>query len=101
MAVSQLGADTSISAWAWRSWLSGKFTRSMEQGSDFRRYESLKGKRFTAGALAAWAARLFYDGAQFNMFGRSFRMPTIGQTQDDPDVCLPWRDEINGKQRKG
>jgi hypothetical protein len=39
---------------------------------------------------------LFYDGVQFNMLGRAFRMPKIGQSQDDPNVCLPWADSING-----
>lgn len=71
----------------------------MEQGSDFANYARLPGKRFTAAALAAWAARLFYDGAQFNMLGRSFRMPKIGQSQDDRNVCLPWADSISGKDR--
>lgn len=70
----------------------------MNAGQLACRYRELPGKRFLMTGLAAWASRLLYAGAMFNLGGRSFRMPTVA---DDPDVGVPWKDSVHdGREAK-
>ncbi len=70
----------------------------MSAGQSFERYRALKGRRWTAVGLAAWAARLFFAGATFHVGGRAYTMPKIAK--DDPRLGLPWNDSVHDPTKK-
>jgi hypothetical protein len=62
----------------------------MQAGQNVDRYVALKGIRWSAVGLAAWAARLYHAGAFFVLGGRTFTMPRISPDVEDARVGLPW-----------
>lgn len=68
-------------------------TALMTAGTDFTKYQQLKGRRLSAVGLAAWAARLYYGSCTLHLGGRAYTMPE--HVTDDPRVTVPWPDTLH------